>query len=55
MSPMQPSDVPPSAPEGPVAAITGERDYKAAVYGSLLVTTLLAVELRTIGDAAMVA
>jgi hypothetical protein len=30
------------------------RDYKAAVYGSLLVTTLLAVEQRAIGGAALV-
>ncbi len=31
-----------------------ERDYKAAVYGSLLVTTLLAVEQRAIGDAPLI-
>ena len=45
----------PATPEPVAGTLVAERDYKAAVYGSLLVTTLLSVELRAIGDARMIA
>lgn len=57
MSRMEPDAAPRStAPEPAVAgAVVAQRDYKAAVYGSLLVTTLLSVELRAVGDARLIA
>lgn len=62
MSRMEPEADPRSIAPGPAAAgepvagtLVAQRDYKAAVYGSLLVTTLLSVELRAVGDARLIA